>query len=57
MQHVYALFGFEFHLELSTRPDNFLGAIETWDVAEEVRIFFLSWHRSIGADIDVFDLY
>ncbi|KAM6501101.1 hypothetical protein JOM56_004115 [Amanita muscaria] len=35
MQHVYGLFGFEFHLELSTRPDNFLGSIETWDKAEE----------------------
>jgi threonyl-tRNA synthetase len=35
MQHVYGLFGFEFHLELSTRPDNFLGAIETWNVAED----------------------
>jgi threonyl-tRNA synthetase len=38
MQHVYGLFGFEFRLELSTRPDNFLGAIETWDLAEDVCI-------------------
>jgi threonyl-tRNA synthetase len=37
MQHVYALFGFEFHLELSTRPENHLGSIETWDAAEAVR--------------------
>ncbi|KAG1802062.1 uncharacterized protein HD556DRAFT_1429705 [Suillus plorans] len=35
MQHIYGLFGFEFHLELSTRPDNYLGAIETWNAAEE----------------------
>ncbi|KAH9474803.1 threonyl-tRNA synthetase [Psilocybe cubensis] len=35
MQHIYGLFGFEFHLELSTRPDNYLGEIETWNVAEE----------------------
>ena len=34
MQHVYGLFGFEFQLELSTRPENFLGAIETWNEAE-----------------------
>uniref|UniRef100_A0A0W0FKI7 Probable threonine--tRNA ligase, cytoplasmic n=1 Tax=Moniliophthora roreri TaxID=221103 RepID=A0A0W0FKI7_MONRR len=34
MQHVYGLFGFEFRLELSTRPENFLGDIETWEVAE-----------------------
>ncbi|KAG1752134.1 hypothetical protein EDB19DRAFT_1893055 [Suillus lakei] len=35
MQHIYGLFGFEFHLELSTRPDNYLGTIETWNAAEE----------------------
>ena len=39
MQHIYGLFGFEFHLELSTRPDNYLGTIETWDAAEEVGSF------------------
>lgn len=40
MQHVYGLFGFEFHLELSTRPDNYLGSIETWDRAEDVRFYY-----------------
>lgn len=35
MQHIYGLFGFEFHLELSTRPDNYLGTVETWNTAEE----------------------
>ena len=34
MQHIYGLFGFDFQLELSTRPDNYLGAIETWNEAE-----------------------
>ncbi|KAF9810242.1 hypothetical protein IEO21_07053 [Rhodonia placenta] len=34
MQHIYGLFGFDFRLELSTRPDNYLGTIETWDEAE-----------------------
>ncbi|EMD37085.1 hypothetical protein CERSUDRAFT_84103 [Gelatoporia subvermispora B] len=34
MQHIYGLFGFDFKLELSTRPDNYLGTIETWDEAE-----------------------
>lgn len=38
MQTVYGIFGFEFSLELSTRPDKFLGAIETWDGAETVRL-------------------
>lgn len=37
MQRIYGLFGFDFHLELSTRPDNYLGTIETWNQAEDVR--------------------
>ncbi|KAJ7337348.1 hypothetical protein DFH08DRAFT_876556 [Mycena albidolilacea] len=35
MQHVYGTFGLDFQLELSTRPDNFLGEIKTWDQAED----------------------
>ncbi|KAF9078566.1 tars protein [Rhodocollybia butyracea] len=35
MQCMYGMFGFEFHLELSTRPENYLGSIETWNFAEE----------------------
>ena len=31
---VYGLFGFPFKLQLSTRPEKFLGEIETWDRAE-----------------------
>ncbi|KAL9065587.1 MAG: hypothetical protein Q9161_008143 [Pseudevernia consocians] len=31
---VYGLFGFPFKLELSTRPEKYLGDLETWDVAE-----------------------
>ncbi|KAH9992345.1 threonyl-tRNA synthetase [Russula vinacea] len=34
MEHTYGLFGFEFSLELSTRPEKFLGSIETWNAAE-----------------------
>ncbi|KAH9994557.1 threonyl-tRNA synthetase [Russula compacta] len=34
MQHTYGLFGFEFFLELSTRPEKHLGSIETWNAAE-----------------------
>lgn len=34
LNHVYGIFGFEFHLKLSTRPESFLGKIETWDKAE-----------------------
>ena len=36
MEAMYGIFGFEFRLELSTRPDNYLGQLETWNVAEEV---------------------
>ena len=35
LKNVYGLFGFEFGLKLSTRPENFLGKIETWDEAEK----------------------
>lgn len=31
---IYGLFGFPFKLKFSTRPEKFLGDIETWDVAE-----------------------
>ena len=39
MEFTYGLFGFEFSLELSTRPDNYLGHIETWNEAESVSHF------------------
>jgi threonyl-tRNA synthetase len=39
MQHTYGLFGFEFSLELSTRPEKYLGSMETWDAAEAVSLF------------------
>ena len=35
VQHVYGLFGFHFALELSTRPEKFLGDIEIWNEAEK----------------------
>ena len=34
LQHVYGVFGFTFKLALSTRPEKFLGEIETWNKAE-----------------------
>ena len=34
MSYVYGLFGFPFKLKFSTRPEGFLGTIETWDKAE-----------------------
>ncbi|KZT60048.1 threonyl-tRNA synthetase [Calocera cornea HHB12733] len=35
LQHMYGTFGFTFKLKLSTRPDNYLGKIETWNTAEK----------------------
>lgn len=32
---VYSAFGFEYTIELSTRPDDFMGSIELWDFAEK----------------------
>ena len=34
VNYVYGIFGFEYELFLSTRPENFLGEIATWDKAE-----------------------
>ncbi len=34
MKHVYGIFGFTFELKLSTRPEKFLGEIDTWNQAE-----------------------
>lgn len=31
----YSLFGFEYNMELSTRPENFIGTVESWDMATE----------------------
>eukprot|EP00842_Homolaphlyctis_polyrhiza_P005568 jgi/Hompol1/6011/HPOL_001462-RA len=36
LNHIYGIFGFTFKLKLSTRPENFLGEIETWNKAEEL---------------------
>ncbi|RKP06595.1 tars protein [Thamnocephalis sphaerospora] len=36
MRKVYGILGFTFRLKLSTRPDKYLGEIETWDKAEKM---------------------
>lgn len=36
MKHVYDIFGFTYELDLSTRPENYLGEIEQWDIAESM---------------------
>lgn len=32
--YVYSIFGLNYSIELSTRPDDFIGEVETWDEAE-----------------------
>ena len=34
MDDVYSRFGFDYTLELSTRPQKKIGSDETWDIAE-----------------------
>ncbi len=35
LKDVYDIFGFKFNISLSTRPENYIGTIELWNVAEE----------------------
>ncbi|KAH3660020.1 hypothetical protein OGAPHI_007225 [Ogataea philodendri] len=34
LKHIYGIFGFDFKMELSTRPEKYVGEIETWNHAE-----------------------
>ncbi|MDD2294834.1 MAG: threonine--tRNA ligase [Eubacteriales bacterium] len=33
--YIYGVFGFQYHIELSTRPDNSMGTAEEWAIAEQ----------------------
>ena len=33
--YLYSVFGFKYRIELSTRPENYMGALEVWDLAED----------------------
>lgn len=35
LQKIYGIFGFEFKMELSTRPEKYVGELETWNAAEK----------------------
>ncbi len=35
MDEIYTKFDFSYHIELSTRPEDFMGNVEDWDFAEE----------------------
>uniref|UniRef100_A0A663MNB9 threonine--tRNA ligase n=1 Tax=Athene cunicularia TaxID=194338 RepID=A0A663MNB9_ATHCN len=53
LKSVYAVFGFTFQLNLSTRPENYLGELEIWDHAEKqlqnsLNNFGEQWHLNPG---------
>ncbi|NMC56688.1 MAG: threonine--tRNA ligase [Eubacteriaceae bacterium] len=35
IDYFYSLFGFSYHVELSTRPEKFIGEIKDWDIATD----------------------
>lgn len=43
MRAVYDVFGFSFKLNLSTRPEKYLGDIEVWNRAEKVNSNFITF--------------
>ncbi|KAJ4952590.1 hypothetical protein NE237_029422 [Protea cynaroides] len=68
INYCYDIFGFTFELELSTRPEKYLGDIETWELAEKalteaLNEFGRPWQINEGdgafygpkIDISVFD--
>ncbi|RZC72464.1 hypothetical protein C5167_047943 [Papaver somniferum] len=70
IRYVYGIFGFSFELELSTRPEKYLGEIETWEKAEGALAVALNefgrpWKINEGGgafygpkiDISVFDAF
>lgn len=53
MKDIYGLFGFEFKLCLSTRPETFIGDINTWNAAEDtlrkaLEGFGAQWEIDVG---------
>lgn len=47
---IYGLFGFEFKLLLSTRPENYIGESKVWDVAEDkLREALNNWTNKVGS--------
>ena len=35
IDYIYSVFGFEYSIELSTRPDDYLGELDLWNEAEQ----------------------
>ncbi|KAF3490490.1 threonyl-tRNA synthetase [Arthroderma uncinatum] len=52
LRSIYGLFGFSFKLKLSTRPEKYLGKLETWDFAEAQLREALTKFKGADWDID-----
>ncbi|KAM5475858.1 putative threonine--tRNA ligase [Microsporum audouinii] len=52
LRAIYGLFGFSFKLKLSTRPEKYLGKLETWDYAEAQLREALTKFKGADWDID-----
>ncbi|MBI2107535.1 threonine--tRNA ligase [Candidatus Woesearchaeota archaeon] len=50
IDHTYGIFGFSYRVELSTRPEKFMGSREIWDVAEGI---LKSALQSKGIDFEI----
>ncbi|TVU33818.1 hypothetical protein EJB05_15627, partial [Eragrostis curvula] len=53
IDYTYGIFGFKYELELSTRPESYLGDIETWNKAEQqlteaLNEFAMPWQINAG---------
>ena len=42
IDEVYSLFGFKYHVELSTKPEDSMGSQEDWDITQQLH-FALRW--------------
>lgn len=47
IRSIYGIFGFQFELFLSTRPEDYMGDLSLWEDAEKVFFFFLLLYKYI----------
>lgn len=52
LKYIYTIFGFSFELNLSTRPEKYLGELEVWNKAEEVREEHSQWESWLERERD-----
>lgn len=48
MNYVYGMFGFTFSMELSTRPEKYIGELDVWEKAEkQLEAVLVEWYFHI----------